>query len=400
MEERLQKIIARAGIASRRHAEELISSGLVTVNGQTVTELGSKADESRDHIKVNGKLLRPETSRVYILLHKPPEVVSTMSDPEGRKSLADLLHGVPERVFPVGRLEYHASGLVFLTNDGELANKMLQSHHLPQTYHLKLKTLLTFAEIENLARSTGARIARRKGKEAPWYEVTLAGTRGDALRNRLFQSGHFVERTKRVGLASLELGGLGPGEHRALGPGEVAALGRAIDTKPIPRVAQTGAAKPGARPARPFPGASVGTSAVASSGNSTRRPPFRPRRGERPFARENQKGRPFARDDQKGRPARFQPRSEPGGAPMPGGPPKQGSRERWSRDRFRDKRQGGQAATDSPANSRGNSRDKSRNKSRGNWPGGKNQSGSFDRRSPKHKRGPKSGKPFSPRGRR
>src|SRR5215472_5140012 len=130
MEERMQKIIARAGIASRRHAEELIASGLVTVNGQTVTELGSKADESRDHIKVNGKLLRPETSRVYILLHKPPEVVSTMSDPEGRKSLADLLHGVPERVFPVGRLEYHASGLVFLTNDGELANKMLQSHHL------------------------------------------------------------------------------------------------------------------------------------------------------------------------------------------------------------------------------------------------------------------------------
>src|ERR1700733_16247108 len=133
MLERLQKIIARAGIASRRHAEGLIKSGLVTVNGQTITELGSKADESKDHIKVQGKLLRPETERVYLVLNKPPEVVSTMIDPEGRRSLADMLHGVSQRVFPVGRLEYHSLGLVFLTNDGELANLMLKAHHLPQT---------------------------------------------------------------------------------------------------------------------------------------------------------------------------------------------------------------------------------------------------------------------------
>src|SRR5579862_1229004 len=130
MEERLQKIIARAGIASRRHAEEMISSGLVTVNGKTITELGTKADESRDHIKVAGKLLRPETERIYLLLNKPNDVVSTMSDPEGRKSLRDLLHGVSERVFPVGRLEYHSAGLVFLTNDGDLANLMLRSHRI------------------------------------------------------------------------------------------------------------------------------------------------------------------------------------------------------------------------------------------------------------------------------
>src|SRR5271156_1267568 len=99
MEERLQKIIARAGITSRRRAEEMIASGLVTVNGQTVTEMGTKADETRDHIKVAGKLLRPESERVYLLLNKPPEVVSTLSDPEGRRSLRDLLHGIPERVF-------------------------------------------------------------------------------------------------------------------------------------------------------------------------------------------------------------------------------------------------------------------------------------------------------------
>src|ERR1700691_1594842 len=150
MEERIQKIIARAGLASRRHAEEMIRSGLVTVNGQLVTELGSKADIGRDHIKGSGRLLLPgeASAHVYLILNKPVEVVATMSDPEGRKSLRDFLYGIPERVFPVGRLEYHSSGLVFLTNDGELANQMLKAHNLPQTYQLKLKILLIFDEEE------------------------------------------------------------------------------------------------------------------------------------------------------------------------------------------------------------------------------------------------------------
>ncbi len=228
MLERLQKIIARAGIASRRHAEELIKSGLVTVNGQTITELGTKADESKDHIKVQGKLLRPETERVYFLLNKPPEVVSTMIDPEGRRSLADLLHGVSQRVFPVGRLEYHSLGLVFLTNDGELANLMLKAHHLPQTYNLKLKTLLTFEEIESLAQSTGARITRIKGKDAPWYEVTLSEARRDALRNRLFQTGHPVEKIKRVKIGNLALEDLSAGHYRPLSDAEVITLRRMV----------------------------------------------------------------------------------------------------------------------------------------------------------------------------
>jgi 23S rRNA pseudouridine2605 synthase len=229
MEERLQKIIARAGLASRRRAEEMIASGLVTVNGRTITELGTKADPSRDHIKVAGKLLRTGAEHVYLALNKPPEVVSTMSDPEGRPSLRDLLHGIPERVFPVGRLEYHSSGLVLLTNDGDLANRILKAHHLPQIYNLKLKTLLTFAEIENLSRSTGARISRLRGKDSPWYEVTLSEARRDSLRNKLFQTGHPVEKMKRVGIADLELGPLAPGRHRALSPGEVASLKRALD---------------------------------------------------------------------------------------------------------------------------------------------------------------------------
>jgi 23S rRNA pseudouridine2605 synthase len=254
MEERLQKIIARAGIASRRHAEEMITSGMVTVNGRVVTELGTKADESRDHIKVAGKLLRVETERVYLLLHKPTEFVSTLSDPEGRPSLRDLLHGIPERVFPVGRLEYHSSGLVFLTNDGDLANRILQAHHLPQTYQLKLKTLLTFAEIEALSRTTGARITRLRGKDAPWYEVTLSEARRDALRNRLFQTGHPVEKIKRTRIANLELDRLAAGQHRPLAPAELNALKRKLDEKVAARkpAARKPPKPPAARPRR-FP---------------------------------------------------------------------------------------------------------------------------------------------------
>jgi 23S rRNA pseudouridine2605 synthase len=253
MEERLQKIIARAGLASRRRAEEMMRSGLVTVNGRVVTELGTKADETRDHIKVAGKLLRPEPDRAYYVLNKPHEVVSTLSDPEGRASLRDLLHGVRERIFPVGRLEYHSTGLLFLTSDGELANRMLKAHHLQQTYQLKLKTLLTFQEIESLGRSTGARISRIKGKDAPWYEVTLSDARRDALRERLFQTGHPVEKLRRTRIANLELGSLATGQFRPLTSGELVALKRALDHRensPAKSDRSRAKASGGKRPAR------------------------------------------------------------------------------------------------------------------------------------------------------
>jgi len=233
MEERLQKIIARAGFASRRHAEQMISSGLVTVNGRLVTELGAKADESRDHIKVAGKLLRPRTRRLYLILHKPAEVVSTLSDPEGRPCLRDFLAGLPERVFPVGRLEYHSSGLVLLTNDGELANRLLQAHQLPQGYYVKLKTPIASTEIERLVQATGARIGRLRGKPS-WYEVTLSEARRDLLRHRLYQAGHAVEKMKRVRMGNLELGSLAPGRHRALSPAEVSALVRSLGSRRHP----------------------------------------------------------------------------------------------------------------------------------------------------------------------
>ena len=278
MLERLQKIIARAGIASRRHAEELIKSGLVTVNGQTITELGSKADESNDHIKVQGKLLRPETERVYLLLNKPPEVVSTMIDPEGRRSLADMLHGVAQRVFPVGRLEYHSFGLVFLTNDGELANLMLKAHHLPQTYNLKLKTLLTFEEIESLAQSTGARITRIKGKDAPWYEVTLSEARRDQLRNRLFQTGHPVEKIKRVKIGNLTLESLAAGTYRPLSDAEVNTLRRMVQ----PAAAQIG---PTAHPAMLTSAQPVLSAASPSAATGIPKLQFAPASARRPFVK-------------------------------------------------------------------------------------------------------------------
>ena len=283
MLERLQKIIARAGIASRRHAEELIKSGLVTVNGQTITELGSKADESKDHIKVQGKLLRPETERVYLLLNKPPEVVSTMIDPEGRRSLSDMLHGVAQRVFPVGRLEYHSLGLVFLTNDGELANLMLKAHHLPQTYNLKLKTLLTFDETAALEQSTGARITRIKGKDAPWYEVTLSEARRDALRNRLFQTGHPVEKIKRVKIGNLALESLTPGNYRPLSDAEVNTLRKMVQpgatqsSSTATQSAATSAVRTGLQPPTATGMSTLGIAAGIARRPFVKRRPYQPK---------------------------------------------------------------------------------------------------------------------------
>jgi 23S rRNA pseudouridine2605 synthase len=245
MEERLQKIIARAGVASRRHAEDMIASGLVTVNGRVVTELGTKVDASRDHIKVAGKLLRPQEERVYLVFHKPAEVVSTLSDPEGRRTVRDFLYGVSERVFPVGRLEYHTSGLLLLTNDGDLANQVLRAHEIAQRYQVKLKNLLTFAEIESVSRSTGARIERLRGKQSPWYEVEISEARRDALRNRLFQTGNPVEKMKRVRVGALELGPLAPGQYREISAQQAAAILRASSEE---RRTRRSASRTGNRP--------------------------------------------------------------------------------------------------------------------------------------------------------
>src|SRR3954467_6993050 len=149
MEERLQKILAAGGVASRRKAETLIVEGRVTVNGKVVTELGSKADAEHDHIKVDGRLIHQPEHFLYIALHKPDSVVSTASDPEHRTTVLDLLHGVKGRVYPVGRLDYHSEGLILLTNDGEFANAITSARsHVSKTYLVKSKGQLTEDEEE------------------------------------------------------------------------------------------------------------------------------------------------------------------------------------------------------------------------------------------------------------
>ncbi len=151
--ERLQKIIAAAGIASRRKAEELITGGLVSVNGHIVSELGSKADPATDHIKVNGKLLQGAERPVYLLVHKPKGYVTTASDPEGRPTVLDLVRGLGARVYPVGRLDYLSEGLLLLTNDGALAQKLMHaSSHVAKTYLVKIAGTPSEADLDRLRR--------------------------------------------------------------------------------------------------------------------------------------------------------------------------------------------------------------------------------------------------------
>lgn len=228
MEERLQKIIARAGVASRRHAEALISSGQVAVNGQLVTELGTKADAERDHIRVAGKLLRASETKVYIALHKPDGVVATMQDPEGRRTIADFLRGLPGRVFPVGRLEYHASGLMLLTNDGELANRMMRAHELRQEYLCKIDGAFSDAEVRDAEQRGHVKMQRAKAMPSGWWQVKAGGISKDEFRRTLIAGGHHVDKLRRIAVGTIELGTLPPGAYRHLTREEVTELERVV----------------------------------------------------------------------------------------------------------------------------------------------------------------------------
>jgi 23S rRNA pseudouridine2605 synthase len=235
MQERLQKIIGRAGIASRRHAEQLILSGQVRVNGVVVRELGTKADPATDKIVAAGRTVGAVAQRnIYLALHKPPEVVSAMADPEGRKTLRHCLRGLPERVFPVGNLEYAASGLVFLTNDGDLAAEMLKNWaQIEQVYHVKVKGMLTLADLDRIGKEAGLKMKTVRQPDATrgraanfWYEVRMRDSKKDELRRLLMKEMHPVEKLMRIGLGTLSVEGLPRGRYRLLGPKEVAALRR------------------------------------------------------------------------------------------------------------------------------------------------------------------------------
>lgn len=236
-EERLQKILSRAGIASRRKAEQIIGEGRVTVNGKVVDTLGAKADLEHDHIKVDGRLLHTPKRLVYLALNKPAGYVTTVTDPQGRPTVMDLLRGVKERVFPVGRLDYHSEGLLLFTNDGEFANAITSaSTHIPKTYLAKVTGLLSEDEEETFREGVplsgrrtapaGLRLVRRAAN--PWYEVRLIEGRKNQIRIMFKHFGRLVEKLKRIRIGPLSLGTLRPGEFRHLTPEEIARFGKAI----------------------------------------------------------------------------------------------------------------------------------------------------------------------------
>jgi 23S rRNA pseudouridine2605 synthase len=235
--ERLQKIIAAAGIASRRKAEELIIGGLVSVNGKVVTELGTKADAEHDHIRVNGKLLHGPERHVYLLMNKPKGYVTTLRDPEGRPTVMNLLHGVGARVYPVGRLDYASEGLLLLTNDGEFANHLMKAaSHVAKTYMVKVAGkpskealgrlrdgLFIATEKGRRVKTAPAKVRVIRESENPWYEITLIEGKNRQIRKMFEEVGHHVEKIKRVRYGPLELD-VHPGKYRKLSVEEVSKL--------------------------------------------------------------------------------------------------------------------------------------------------------------------------------
>jgi 23S rRNA pseudouridine2605 synthase len=242
-EERLQKIIAAAGVTSRRKAEELITEGRVQVNGAVVTELGTKAELGRDHIRVDGKLLQGAEQHRYYMLNKPKGFVTTVSDPENRPTVMKFFERAKGRVYPVGRLDYLSEGLLLMTNDGELANLLTKaSTGIEKTYLVKVSGQPTPAAIEQLRSGVmieKGRAGTREGRvmtapaeirlvkpaENPWYEIILIEGRNRELRKMFEEVGHHVEKIRRIGFGPLVLD-VPPGEVRELGEDEVEALKR------------------------------------------------------------------------------------------------------------------------------------------------------------------------------
>jgi len=239
--QRLQKILSEAGVASRRKAEELIREGRVTVNGRKA-QIGDKADAFRDHIKVDGHRMASLPAKVHLLLNKPRGIVTTADDPEGRTTVMDLIKMEKTRLFPVGRLDCDAEGLLLLTNDGEMAHKLSHpSSRIPRTYQVKVKGKPTPDEIRKLSRG----IFLEDGPTAPcqisllketeenqWLEMILFEGRNRQIKRMWEKLGYPVLKLKRVGFSGLALGGLKPGEYRPLRPEEVEKLRKIVKERP------------------------------------------------------------------------------------------------------------------------------------------------------------------------
>ncbi len=233
MKERLQKLIAAAGLASRRQAERWIAAGRITVNGRPAG-LGDQADAERDRIEVDGRPLRLEQPKVYLLLNKPAGYVTTACDPQGRKVVSDLLRDVKVRVFPVGRLDLNTEGLLLLTNDGDLAARLTHPRHqVAKTYLVRVRGALTAASRQRLEEgvklddglTAPAKVAKvRSSGSHTWLELTINEGRNRQVRRMCEAVGHSVSRLKRIGLAFLLLEGLRVGQYRQLTAAEVKRL--------------------------------------------------------------------------------------------------------------------------------------------------------------------------------
>jgi len=240
MQQRLQKLIAAAGIASRRHAEELIAAGEVTVNGKIVTELGAKADPETDHIKVKGRLLNPllqKHEHVYVLLNKPKGYLSSMADPNGRPLVTDLIPSRLGRLHPVGRLDFNTEGLLLLTNDGEFTNVITSARNrIAKIYEVKVKGVPPESAIDRLRRGIaigkGERTAPaevrklREIKANSWFEVILHEGRNQQIRRIFDAIGHSVVKLRRTRIGTLDDRGLPLGKWRRLMEVEVKRLSR------------------------------------------------------------------------------------------------------------------------------------------------------------------------------
>jgi len=254
MAERLQKLIAQAGIASRRHAEEMIKAGEVTVNGKVITELGTKADPQTDHIKVRGKLINPtlqKREKIYVLLNKPKGYLSSVSDPEGRPLVTELLPPSLGSLHPVGRLDFNTEGLLLLTNDGDFTNYITAARNrVKKVYEAKVKGEPPVAAIERLRKGVtlddGVHTAPAEIKllesaaTNSWFEITLQQGRNQQIRRMFDLVGHSVVKLRRVRIGSLDDRRMRPGTWRLLEPFEVKQLMRKPSPKPGPERPKTG----------------------------------------------------------------------------------------------------------------------------------------------------------------
>ena len=238
MPERLQKVLAHAGIASRRKAEEIIAAGRVSVNGKIVTELGTRADPLSDVIKVDGKRIRSASRFVYVLLNKPKNVMSTSNDPEDRPTVMEYVGKVKDRIYPVGRLDFASEGLLILTNDGDFTKWMTRAGIVPKVYHVKIAGKPEEKVLAKLRRGLyleGERLAPCeivlfKEGENPWYEVTLHQGRNQQIRKMFAVSGHPVEKLRRIRIGFLEDRRLPLGAWRFLTEHEVERFKREFRT--------------------------------------------------------------------------------------------------------------------------------------------------------------------------